>query len=225
MRESAATSDFFEVVQTQRAMRRLSPDPVSDDLIRKIIWAATRAPSGSNRQGWRFLVVKDADRKQAIGKIYSELFESSKAAGNLQDDPGISEEQRANNQRVVASAQHLADHLGKAPVIIVPCAFPTGPFRDGMATGSSIYPAVQNLMLAARALGLGTTLTTLHRQNQPAIRSALGIPETVETAALIPVGWPLGHFGAGLRKPVDDVTYWDTWGAKAPGAHSGVGSA
>jgi nitroreductase len=87
--------------------------------------------------------------------------------------------------------------------------------NTGIASGSSIYPAIQNLMLAARALGLGTVLTTLHRQNEGAVRELLGIPENAHTAALIPVGWPVGRFGAGPRLPVDAVTYWESWGAKA----------
>jgi nitroreductase len=113
------------------------------------------------------------------------------------------------------SATYLADHLHEAPVLIFACALMAGPSRD-ITSGSSIYPAVQNLMLAARALGLDTALTTVHRAHQDEIRALLGIPETVETAALIPVGWPKGRFGEGFRLPVERVTYWERWGQRKP---------
>ena len=108
----------------------------------------------------------------------------------------------------------LADHLDEVPVHILVCTFSNPSVNAGIASGSSIYPAVQNLMLAARALGLGTALTTIHRQRQDEIRELLGIPDTVETAALIPVGWPMGRFGEGRRLPTSHVTYYDTWGEK-----------
>jgi nitroreductase len=98
-------------------------------------------------------------------------------------------------------------------VLIVACGFLL-PVNTGIASGSSIYPAIQNLMLAARALGLGTALTTLHRHNEGAVRELLGIPENAHVAAVIPVGWPKGKFGAGPRKPVEEVTYWDHWGER-----------
>jgi len=102
-------------------------------------------------------------------------------------------------------------------VIIMACTFKApGSVNQGIAEGASIYPAVQNLMLAARALGLGTALTTIHRTDEPRVREILGIPDTVDTAALIPLGWPKGRFGAGLRQPVETVTYWETWGNKRP---------
>lgn len=203
---------FFEVIGTQRAMRRLKPDPVPDEYIEKIIWAATRAPSGGNRQGWRWLVVKDAEKKLRLKEWYHETWSKAIASGYGAGNE-LPPDEKASNDRVMKSATYLADHLHEAPVIIIPCALTSGPSRD-ITAGSSIYPAVQNLMLAARALGLGTALTTVHRAHEAEVRELLGIPATVETAALIPVGWPMGRFGSGFRLPVERVTYWDTWGVK-----------
>jgi nitroreductase len=207
---TAVETDFFEVIGTQRAMRRLKPDPVPDEYVEKIIWAATRAPSGGNRQGWRWLVVTDAEKKKAIQGWYNELWskaiESGYGAGsNLDPD------EKASNERVMRSATYLAEHMHEAPVLIFACSL-TG--NGDITSGSSIYPAVQNLMLAARALGLGTALTTVHRGRQKEVRELLGIPDSVETAALIPLGWPKGKFGSGMRRPVKEVTYWESWGSK-----------
>lgn len=204
--------DFFEVIGTQRAMRRLKPDPVPEEYIKKIIWAATRAPSGGNRQGWRWLVVTDPASKKQIQEWYNELWSEATASG-YGAGAGLPEDERLSNERVMKSATYLAEHMHEVPVLIFACSL-TG--AGDIVSGSSIYPAVQNLMLAARALGLGTALTTVHRGHQQDIRQLLGIPESVETAALIPVGWPKGKFGTGFRKPVEDVTYWERWGAKKP---------
>jgi nitroreductase len=205
-------NDFFEIIGTQRAMRRLKPDPVPEELLRKILWAATRAPSGGNRQGWRWLVVTDADKKKQIQGWYHELW-SKALAGGYGAGANLPAEERESNERVMRSATYLSEHMHEAPALIFACSL-TG--NGDITSGSSIYPAVQNLMLAARALGLGTALTTVHRGRQDEVRKLLGIPESVETAALIPVGWPKGKFGSGFRRPVEDVTYWDTWGAKKP---------
>lgn len=208
---AAVESDFFEVIGTQRAMRRLKPDPVPDEYIKKIIWAATRAPSGGNRQGWRWLVVTDPASKKKIQEWYNELWSKATASG-YGAGAGLPENERLSNERVMKSATYLAEHLHEAPVLIFACSLTGG---GDIVSGSSIYPAVQNLMLAARALGLGTALTTVHRGRQKEVRELLGIPDSVETAALIPVGWPKGKFGSGLRKPVEEVTYWERWGNKA----------
>jgi nitroreductase len=206
--------DIFEVIGTQRAMRRLKRDAVPREYIRKLIWAATRAPNGGNVQPWRFLVITDPAKKRRLQEIYSTEWEKYTEMDRERERPGESPEQLASHARTIAAGQYLADHLHEVPVIIIPCGFLLA-VNTGIASGSSIYPAIQNLMLAARALGLGTVLTTLHRQNEGAVRELLGIPENAHTAALIPVGWPVGRFGAGPRLPVEAVTYWESWGAKA----------
>lgn len=205
-----AERDIEAVIGTQRAMRRLKPDPVPEELIKKLLWAATRAPSGGNRQGWRWLVVTDPAKKKQVQEWYNDGWSKAIASG-YGAGAGLPEEERLSNERVMRSATYLAEHMHEVPVLLFACSL-TG--NGDIVSGSSIYPAVQNLMLMARALGLGTALTTVHRGKQKEIRELFGIPESVETAALIPVGWPRGKFGSGFRKPVEDVTYWEAWGAK-----------
>ncbi len=199
--------EFFEVVSTQRAMRRLSTEPVSDEEIWTIVDAAIKAPSGGNRQPWNFLVVRDEATKRKIGEYYLDAW--NKTYGRARDALQSAEQAMA---RTFRSADHLAHHLAEVPVLIVATLR-----RDGgemnATSGASIYPAVQNLMLAARALGLGATLTTLHKLHEREVKELLGIPGDVETMALIPLGRPLGKFGAATRLPVDKVTYWERWGA------------
>ena len=210
---SVVEHDIFGVIGTQRAMRRLKPDPVPEELIKKLIWAATRAPSGGNTQPWRFLVVTDAEKRKKLQELYLDGWNRYVKAGYSDRPSSGSEEADAAMARTLTSAQYLADHLHEVPVHIIPCTWKLE-VNTGIASGSSIYPAIQNLMLAARALGLGTALTTIHRWNEEGVKQLLGIPESAETAALIPVGWPKGKFGAGPRLPVEAVTYWDQWGAK-----------
>ena len=209
-------ADLFEAIGTQRAMRRLKPDAVPRGHIKKMLWAATRAPNGGNVQPWRFLVVVDAEKKKRLQEIYAEQWAKYIELDRGRPRVDQSPEATRSHERTLAAGQYLADHLDEAPVIIIPCGFLLA-VNTGIASGSSIYPAIQNLMLAARALGLGTVLTTLHRQNEGAVRELLGIPENAHIAAVIPVGWPIGRFGAGPRLPVEAVTYWDQWGAKEGG--------
>lgn len=200
--------DFFETATTLRAIRRLKPDPIPDDLLRRIVDAAVCAPSGGNRQGWTFLVIRDAATRARIGELYRECF------GELMKVPYYRDASAAPPDsppaKVLASARHLGEHLGEAPVLIVACIATDG--NPTLTTGASIYPAVQNLLLAARALGVGSCLTTIHRFRDAQLKALLGIPAGVETAALIPFGYPLGKFGRPPRRPVGDVTFADRWG-------------
>jgi nitroreductase len=198
--------EIFEAINTQRAMRRLKPDPVPDDLIWKVLEAATRAPSGGNRQPWNFVVIRDPEKKRKIAEWYLDSW--NKSYGLIKQAAMASPE----TAKTYASAEYLANHLAEVPVLIIATVNNAG-VAPVSPPGASIYPAVQNLMLAARALGLGTCLTTLHRTHEAEAKQLLGIPENVETMALIPLGWPKGKFGAGPRLPVDKVTYWDSWGA------------
>jgi nitroreductase len=197
--------DLFEAIGTQRAMRRLKPDPVSDEDLWTILDAAVKAPSGGNRQPWNFIVIRDPDTKRKIAEYYLDGW--NRIYGPFRDfalaDPATA--------RTYRSADHLASHLAEAPVLIL-ATVQTNAVAPGSPSGASVYPAVQNLMLAARALGLGTTLTTLHREHEAEVKGLLGIPDEVETMALIPVGRPKGRFGAPSRLPVEQVTYWDRWG-------------
>ena len=192
--------DIFEAIATTRAMRRLDQTrDVSDADIMTIIEAATKAASGGNSQPVRWLVVRDSEKRKALGDIY-------RASWGIVREFYSQSEQSPDNVRAFNSADHLGEHMGDAPVIILPCS--TG--EPGQAE-SSVFPGVQNLFLAARALGLGTTLTTVHRLHEDDVRTVLDIPADVNTWAMIPVGYPTGKGGEGKRRPVQEVTYWDTW--------------
>jgi nitroreductase len=197
--------DVFEAINTTRAMRRLKTDPVDDELVWKVLDAAIRAPSGGNRQPWSFIVIRDDETKRKIGEWYLESWNAT--YGRAKDTVTAD----AQGARMYSSADHLAHHLAEAPVFIM------GVVRTGgvgtSPSGSYIYPAIQNLMLAARGLGLGTTLTTLHRAHEADVAELLGVPEGWETMCLIPMGWPKGKFGMGARRPVEEVTHWEQWGA------------
>ena len=198
--------DVFEAIRTTRAMRRLDPSkPVSDEDLWTIIEAATKAASGGNSQPMRWLVVKDEAKRAKLGEIYKKSW-----APVAQMYRARTPAEDTTTTRVLNSADHLGEHMGEAPVILVPCAKGGDP--------GSIFPGVQNLFLAARALGLGTTLTTVHKLNEGEVREVLGIPEDVQTFALIPVGYPTGKWGEAKRRPVEEVTYWDTWRETRPRA-------
>jgi nitroreductase len=197
--------DLFEAIGTQRAMRRLKPDPISDEELWTILDAAVKAPSGGNRQPWNFIVIRDPETKRKIAEHYLDGW--NRIYGPFREfalaDPATA--------RTYRSADHLARHLAEVPVLVL-ATVQRNAIAPGSPPGASIYPAVQNLMLAARALGLGTTLTTLHQEHEAEVKRLLGIPDEVETMALIPIGRPRGRFGPPSRLPVEQVTYWDRWG-------------
>lgn len=201
---------LFEIVHTTRSMRRLKPDPVPDELIRKILEAGTAAPSGGNSQRWAFLVVTDPGVKRAVAAYYKRAWDEQVGPRYRAGGPpaGTSPERFA---RMLDAAQHLADHLQEAPVWIVPC-MADGPTPAGRTAGSSIYPAVQNILLAARALGLGATLTTLYLLFEREVDELFGLPAGVRSYALLPIGYPMGRFGPVRRKPLGEVVYRDRWG-------------
>jgi len=198
--------DIFEAMHSQRAMRRLKTDPVPDELVWKVLDSAVQAPSGGNRQPWNFIVIKDTEKKRRIGEWYLEAWNASygRARDAMLADPV--------QARVFRSADYLANHIVDVPVLIIATVRAEGVAAVSGA-GASIFPALQNLMLAARALGLGTTLTTLHRVHEADVKEMLGVPGGVETMAMIPLGWPVGKFGPPRRRPVEEVTYWDSWNA------------
>ncbi len=165
--ELPSASDLFEIIRTTRSMRRLKPDPVPSELVRKILEAGVCAPSGGNMQRWRFLVIKDAGIKQTVGTLYKRAWDEVVAPRYRAGEPapGTSRERFL---RLLDAAEYLAAHIHEAPVWIVPCLEGAMPTRT---SGSSIYPAVQNILLAARALGLGATLTTLYLNFEKADRT------------------------------------------------------
>lgn len=209
MSNNRETIDVLEAIATTRSMRRLKTDPISDDVIRAILEAAVRAPSGSNQQSWSFIVIRDPRIKQRIQELYHAAWEQYSAARE-QAIQALPEDERPTSRRVHGSARHLADHMHEAPVLIMCCIRGS----ESFTLGSSIYPAVQNLMLAARAFGVGSTLTTIHRGRDAEVKQLLNIPDDVHTAALIPLGYPTGRWGEGKRKPLEDVVFAERFGER-----------
>src|SRR5436309_6246623 len=205
---SEEVSVLFEIMQTTRSMRRLKPDPVPPALIRKILEAAVSAPSGGNMQRWRFLVIRDPEIKKTVGAYYKRAWDEVARPRYSQGDPAPGTDPERFS-RMLDAAQYLADHIHEAPVWIVPCMQGATPTRT---SGSSIYPAVQNMLLAARALGLGATLTTLYLSFEKEVETALGLPADVHSYALLPIGYPMGGFGPVRRVPRSEVVYENLWG-------------
>lgn len=207
--------DLFEIMETCRSMRRLKPDPVPDELIAKILQAGTCAPNGGNFQRWRFLVIKDRKIKEAVQVLYKRAFDETIGPRYLASEPppGVSKERYLRQHAAVA---YLTDHFHEAPVWIVACQEDGA--NPGRAAGASVYPAVQNMILAARALGLGTTLTTRHLLYEKEAEAALGLPRGVHSYAILPIGYPMGKFGPTRRAPLRQMVYQDRWGEPYTGA-------
>jgi nitroreductase len=205
---TANTTDLFEIIRTTRSMRRLKPDPVPNALIGRILEAGVCAPSGGNMQRWRFLVVKDATIKETVAAYYKRAWDEQVGPRYRSGTPapGMSGDRFL---RLLGAAGHLAAHIAEAPVWIVPCLAGGTPSR---ISGSSIYPAVQNMLLAARAVGLGATLTTLYLAFEKEAEAALGLPPDVHSYAILPIGYPLGRFGPVRRTALADVVYEEEWG-------------
>lgn len=207
----------FEVIRTTRAMRRLKPDPVPDELIHQIIAAGVCAPSGGDVQHWRFIVVKDPEIKRQIQQRYKQALDQVLPRYRANPPgPGKTEQQK---NRMMDAVVHLSEHLHEAPVLIVCCLVGDVSLATGFPkiSGASIYPAVQNMLLAARALGLGATLTTRHLTFEKEVNALLGMPDNVATFALVPIGYPIGKFGPVARLPIEAVTFQDRWGQKLGG--------
>lgn len=207
--------DFFEVATTLRAMRRLHTDPIPEADIWKILDTAIMAPSGGNTQPWNFIVIRDPAVKEKIGAWYLDAWQKTYGPNReaMRSDPRM--------VKTYNSADYLANHLAEVPVLILVTRKKDG-IRLGTIGGASIYPAVQNLMLAARALGYGTTLTTLHALHEADVKELLGVPDDVETVALIPLGRPKGKFGMPRRQPAVEVVFWDHWSATGKGPETAV---
>jgi len=205
-------TDLFEIMQTTRAMRRLRPDPVPDALVRKILEAGVCAANGGNTQRWRFLVVKDPAIKRAVQAWYKRAFDEviGPRYQTSAPPPGVTRERYLRQHAAVA---YLTDHFHEAPVWIVAC-LEEGGAAPTRWSGASIYPAVQNMLLAARALGLGATLTTRHLLYEKETETALGLPPGVHSYAILPIGYPLGKFGPVGRGALGDIVFADRWGQR-----------
>lgn len=219
--------DLFEAIYTARAQRRLRPDPVPQALITKVLDAAIRAPSAGNAQNWHFVVVRDPEQRRKVGALYRKASDIAEAVYKARSRPAHLTD--AQWQRMMADGAHLWDHMGDAPVLLTPCLrqrdMPTrealdSAWRDhydsevaylNRIRGASIYPAIQNVILACRAFGLGTLITTNHLRLEAEFKALLGIPGDVDTFALMPIGWPERRFGPLSRRPLEEALHVDRW--------------
>jgi nitroreductase len=209
------TMELFEAIHTLRAMRRLKPDPVPAELITRVLAAGTQAPSGQNTQPWRFVVVRDPAAKAFVQERYHRaMLERFGAFLPLPRELDVPE------ARSLRAALYLSEHLHETPVLLVVCGKRDWPAaipphaRVGKAPPSygSLYPCIQNILLACRALGLGANLTTMHMLFEAELANYLGVPDDHGIVAIVPIGYPRGKFGPLTRRPVEEVTYYDRWG-------------
>ena len=218
---------IFQAMHTARALRRLKPDPVPDEAIAKIIDAGVRAPTGSNLQNWRFVVVKDAERRRQIADTYRAAMEIAGRAYRNRKLPAHMTEKL--QQRMMGSAMYLAEHFAEVPVLLLAWLQFT-PDQENpdlppeqlpifqRLSGGSIFPAVENMIVACRALGLGTVLTTVLAYREAEVRKILNAPSDMRLYAVLPIGHPMESHGHGpvRRLPIRDVTYLDTYGNNWP---------
>ncbi|MGE0822044.1 MAG: nitroreductase family protein [Candidatus Binatia bacterium] len=212
--ENPTEAKLFDIIYSLRSMRRLKPDPIPEETLRKIVDAGIHAPSGGNRQDWGFILVRDPKLKTFIRDRYRDAQQKLRAG-----QPPVSELPPAR-QRLLKASAYLSDHMHEAPVILLACSAKEYPAWKQNTRGStatvhgSIFPAVQNILLACRAYGIGAVLTTTHFFFEEDLKQKVGVPEDMEISALLPMGYPRGKFGRTKRKPVDEVLYWDRWGNK-----------
>jgi nitroreductase len=203
-----------EAMRTQRAIRRLKSDPVEDSLVLHLLELAMKAPTGSNAQNWEFIVLKDRDAVAKLGSLNRRALNLfgpiyKRALEKRMDDKML---------RIEKAVRWQADHFDDIPVVVVACLKGVIAPRPTIASSSaygSIYPAVQNLLLAARAAGLGAALITMPLWSTVLARRALGLPWNVTPVAVIPLGWPIGKYGPTTRRPVGEFVSLDRYGNRA----------
>lgn len=197
-------NETLAVLGQTRAMRRLRDEPVPEPLIDALVWAATRAASPNNTQLWSFVVVTDPDVRAEIGTALEIFLRWIDSLGTPADD---------RDAHIRHEARHLVEHVADAPVLIFVCVEHSYPTRrpDPRYLWSTAGTASQNLIVAARSLGLGATLSMMHVGNHDAVRDILDLPEGVEIGGLIPVGWPARDFGPVRRRPIEEVVHRERW--------------
>lgn len=207
---------LVDAMMTQRAVRRVLPDPVDDAVVLKCIELALRAPTGSNGQNWEFIVVKDQAVKDQLAKRYRQAWSLYGGVGRRL--AGRDE----SMQKILRAVQWQVDHFDEIPVLVVPCLrggmrlpYVPSPFVGESSFFGSIYPSVQNLLLAARAMGLGASLITLPLWSVTSARRTLGLPLTVTPVCVVPLGWPRGRYGPTTRKAVEQVVHLDRYGNRS----------
>jgi nitroreductase len=208
---------LVEAMVTQRAVRRVLPDPVAPGIVRRCIELALEGPTGSNGQNWEFVVVTDQKTKARLQVQYRRIWALYGRAGERMaaDDP--------QTARILASVRWQVEHFTEIPVVVVACLrgganlpYVPMPAMANTAHYGSIYPSVQNLLLAARAVGLGASLITQPLWSVTVARRILGLPLSVEPCCVVPLGWPRGRYGPKPRKPVDQVIHLERYGTAAP---------
>jgi len=211
MRAEHDAVDLLTGLATTRAIRRYRDEPIPDDDLSTILWHATRAPSGSNRQPFRFVVLRDGPKAVEAKALLGESFRSMWARKRTADgyDEGSGAAADTPKARMAATMQHFVDHFERTPVVVLACM---RRHRDPHPTeGASVYPACQNLLLAARALGYGGVMTTWHAFVEDDLRALLDIPDEVAMCATIPLGRPVGGHGPVRRRPIGELVYDDGW--------------
>jgi nitroreductase len=199
--------DVFEAMGTAVSMRWLRPDPVPDELIERLLWAATRASNPANVQPWAFVVVRDEPTRLHVAELLTDRLGAIRQTTSQPppDDP--------TQRRMLEGARNLIEHMAEAPVLIFVCGnnvYPPGqPQRHMMY--SAVFGAAQNLMVAARALGLGAAFTTFQLGSEEEVKAYLGIPEETQICVTIPVGWPDRPFGKLTRQPLENIVHYDHW--------------
>ena len=209
---------MLDGLATTRSIRRTTDEPVTDDQLATILWHATRAPSGSNRQGFRFLVLRDDERSRGARALVGDAARASWRAKRERDgyDRGSGGDPTSPKARMAAAMEHYVEHIDDVPVMILPCLVrhrPPDPYE-----GASVYPAVQNLLLAARAIGLGGVFTIWHAAVEGELRRLLSIPDDVFVAGTVTLGHPVGRHGPVRRRPLGELVYEGGWGSAAPWA-------
>ena len=216
--------ELLEAMATTRAIRRYRPDPIPDADLATILWHATRAPSGSNRQGFRFLVLTDSSVAREAKALLGTAFRAGWALKRETDryDAGSGARSESPKARTAAAMNRFVDHFEETPVVILPCLIRHRP--PDPTEGASIYPACQNLLLAARSLGYGGVITMWHQAVEAELRQLLEVPGNVAMAACIPLGLPQGHHGPVRRRPLQELVYGDRWGYAPPWAQDPPGT-
>jgi nitroreductase len=213
--------ELYDALMTTRAMRRFADQGVPDEVVTAVLAAAVQAPSGGNIQPYQFVVVTDPAKKQALGELYLRAWGRYEPAVAAVTPPFKDKKAEAAHRRNWDASNELAANIAEAPVLVLVVApdismtveDEQGPMDVGSVL-ASVYPAVQNLSLAARAFGLGTVLTTVIRIHQDEAREVLDIPDRYEIAALMPLGHPKGRWGVARRRPAPSITRWNTWDGK-----------
>lgn len=210
------TVGLLEGICSTRAIRRYRDEPVPEDILRDVLFAATRAPSGSNRQPFRFLVLTDGPKAAVAKRLVGEGARTAWGAKRSADgyDRGSGANTGSPKASMARTMEAYVEHLGEVPVLILACLVRHR--TPNPVEGASIYPACQNLLLAARALGYGGVMTSWNLFVDQELRALLGIPEEVFVAAAITLGRPQGHHGPVRRRPLDELVFLDEWGGPAP---------